>query len=45
MKRTLYGLWTLAERMDWDDRWPRWLWAWLLRKLDRHYGYFFEYDK
>ena len=45
MNRLLHRLWVLAERMDWEDRRPRWFWAWLLRTLDRHHGYDFEYDR
>jgi hypothetical protein len=37
-------LWSLAERMEWDGRWPRRLWRWLLIRCDRKNGYFVEYD-
>lgn len=39
-------LWQLAERMDWNDRWPRSLWRWLLRKIDEangHHGLDYDY--
>lgn len=36
-------LWRLAEQMDWDERFPRWFWRWLLRTLDRANGHRFEY--
>ncbi len=36
-------LWALAERMEWDNRWPRWFWRWLLRKCDEANGHRFEY--
>lgn len=32
-------LWNLAERMDWNDRWPRSFWRWLLRKCDEANGH------
>jgi hypothetical protein len=32
--RLRIGLWRLAERMDWNDRFPRAFWHWLLRKMD-----------
>jgi hypothetical protein len=32
-------LWDLAERMDWNDRRPRWFWRWLLRKCDEANGH------
>lgn len=36
-------LWRLAEQMDWDERFPRWFWRWLLRKCDEANGHRFEY--
>lgn len=33
------ALWYLAERMDWERRWPRWLWRRLLIFCDRANGY------
>ncbi len=38
-------LWALAERMDWNERWPRGLWRKLLAWQDRKHGYNLEYDK
>lgn len=32
-------IWDVAERMDWNDRWPRPLWRALLRWQDRRNGY------
>ena len=37
-------LWGLAERMDWNSRWPRGFWRWLLRRMDEAHGHFLEYD-
>ena len=35
----LKWLWDLAERMDYNDRWPRKFWRWLLRKCDEVNGH------
>lgn len=32
-------LWGVAEQMDWDARFPRSFWRWLLRWCDRRAGY------
>jgi hypothetical protein len=37
-------LWGLAERMDWNERWPRRFWRWLLIRCDRANGYKLDYD-
>jgi len=33
-----YMLWGLAEKMDWDNRPPRKLWKWLLKRYDVYFG-------
>lgn len=38
-------LWDLAERMNWNDRWPRSFWLWLLKRMDKAHGYHLEYDE
>jgi hypothetical protein len=40
----LYRLWGLAERADWMGLPPRRFWRWLLRRMDRRYGYHLDYD-
>ena len=37
-------LWDLAERMNWNDRWPKPFWLWLLKRMDKAHGYHLEYD-
>ena len=32
-------LWYFVEHMDWNRRWPRSFWRWLLRRIDRIYGF------
>lgn len=39
MSRFDYWLWGVAERMDWNRRFPRHFWSWLLRRQDRKAGY------
>lgn len=34
-------LWWLAERMDWNARFPRRFWRWLLKYEDRRHGFYF----
>jgi hypothetical protein len=43
--RFMHWLWGVAEKMEWDDRRPRWFWRWLLKRLDRHHGHHLEYDE
>jgi hypothetical protein len=38
-------MWGFAERMDYSSRFPRILWARLLRYYDKRAGYDFEYDE
>jgi hypothetical protein len=38
-KSIFQKVWGLAEQMDWDDRFPRPFWRWLLRWCDRRAGY------
>ena len=38
-KRIFQYVWGVAEQMDWDRRFPRMFWAWLLRWCDRRAGY------
>jgi len=40
MGKIHYWLWGIAERMDWDRRWPRSFWRWLLKREDRRHGWF-----
>lgn len=37
-------VWGFAEQMDWDGRFPRPLWRWLLRWCDRRAGHHLTYD-
>lgn len=35
-------LWAFAEKMHWDDRWPRFFWRWLVHRLDKANQYRFD---
>lgn len=36
----IYWLWGLAERAEWNEWRPRWLWWRVLRWQDRAHGYY-----
>lgn len=38
MSKFKYWLWGVAEQKDFDRRFPRPVWRWLLRKLDLAHG-------
>ena len=37
--KLFYRIWGIAESMDWNGRFPRRFWRWLLRRCDRRSGY------
>ena len=43
-KQMKHWLWGLAERMDWEGRFPKRFWRWLLKRMDRAHGHHLSYD-
>lgn len=39
MKKIFHWIWGIAETADWNGRFPRPLWRWLLAWCDRRAGY------
>jgi hypothetical protein len=42
MKRQL---WYLIESIEWKGIWPRPFWRLILKHMDRHFGFEFDYDQ